>query len=52
MSDALGDALLTRARNAIAAALGQPAVREPDHPALQEPGAVFVTLTQKGELRG
>jgi AmmeMemoRadiSam system protein A len=52
MNDALGEALLTRARNAIAAALGQPAAREPDHPALQEPGAVFVTLTQEGELRG
>jgi len=52
MNDALGEALLTRARNAIAGALGQPAIPEPDHPVLQEPGAVFVTLTQKGELRG
>jgi len=50
--DDLGPALLARARNAIAARLGQPAVAEPDHAALKEPGATFVTLTQDGELRG
>ncbi len=50
--DDLGPALLARARNAIAARLGQPAVAEPDHAALKQPGATFVTLTQDGELRG
>ncbi|MBU1237234.1 MAG: AmmeMemoRadiSam system protein A [Gammaproteobacteria bacterium] len=52
MTDALGTALLIRARNAIAAELGAPTVPEPDHPALAEPGATFVTLTQEGHLRG
>lgn len=50
--DGLGPALLVRARNAIAARLGQPTVAEPDHPALNQPGATFVTLTQDGDLRG
>ncbi len=50
--DALGTALLIRARNAIANDLGEPLQREPDHPALHAPGATFVTLTQHGELRG
>ena len=50
--DALGEALLARARNAIAAEFGQPAPRESDHPALHEKGATFVTLTQAGRLRG
>jgi AmmeMemoRadiSam system protein B/AmmeMemoRadiSam system protein A len=48
----LGPALLVRARNAIAARLDQPTRAEPDHPALAEPGATFVTLTRDGDLRG
>jgi hypothetical protein len=52
MNEALGQALLIRARNAIGAEFGLPAVAEPDDPALAQPGAVFVTLTQQGELRG
>ena len=48
----LGDALLARARNAIASALGGAQVKEPEHPALHQPGATFVTLTRHGELRG
>lgn len=50
--DALGTALLTRARNAIAAALGATPHPESGHPALAKPGATFVTLTQRGNLRG
>jgi AmmeMemoRadiSam system protein A len=52
MDDVLGRALLIRARNAIAAELGAPTVSEPDDPALRQPGATFVTLTQAGHLRG
>ena len=52
-TDDLGPALLARARNAIAARLKQPTQAEPDHPALNRPGATFVTLTQNdGDLRG
>lgn len=47
-----GPALLVRARNAIAAQLKQATQAEPAHPALNEPGATFVTLTQNGALRG
>lgn len=47
-----GPALLVRARNAIAARLGQPTQTEPAHPQLVQPGATFVTLTQNGALRG
>ncbi len=47
-----GPALLARARNAIAAQLGQALQAEPEHPALTHPGATFVTLTQNGALRG
>ncbi|MBL8478155.1 MAG: AmmeMemoRadiSam system protein A [Sterolibacteriaceae bacterium] len=47
-----GPALLVRARNAIAAKLGQATRAEPAHPALDQPGATFVTLTQNGLLRG
>ena len=47
-----GPALLVRARNAIAARLGQPTQAEPAHPQLVQPGATFVTLTQNGALRG
>ncbi len=50
---ALGAALLPRARNAIAEALGLRATRpEPAHPALAAPGASFVTLHLFGALRG
>jgi AmmeMemoRadiSam system protein A len=52
MPDALGRALLIRARNAIAAELGAATAPEPDDPALAQPGATFVTLTQEGHLRG
>ena len=52
MDDNLGRALLARARNAIAAQFGHLAADEPDDPALGEPGATFVTLTQDGDLRG
>ena len=48
----LGDALLARARNAIASEFGGAQVKEPEHPALHQPGATFVTLTRQGELRG
>jgi len=50
---ALGAALLSRARNSIAAALGAPREPEPQHPALLQAGATFVTLrSADGELRG
>jgi AmmeMemoRadiSam system protein A len=52
MNDTLGRALLIRARNAIAEELGLPGEPEPEAAALTEPGAVFVTLTHNGELRG
>ncbi len=48
----LGAALISRARNAIADALGLPAAHEPVHAALAAPGATFVTLRHGGELRG
>ena len=51
-TDMLGQALLARARNAIAAQLKQQTQVEPDHPALNQPGATFVTLMQNGALRG
>ena len=49
---ALGVALLSRARNAIAGTLGLATAPEPWHPALAKPGASFVTLLYQGELRG
>jgi hypothetical protein len=49
---ALGPALLARARNAIASALGLATSPEPSHPALGQPGATFVTLRRGGALRG
>jgi AmmeMemoRadiSam system protein A len=52
MDKAMGTALLVRARNAIAKHLGLAPQAEPDHPALAQPGATFVTLTQQGQLRG
>ena len=48
----LGTTLLTLARNAIAARFGLPATATADLPALHDKGATFVTLTQRGELRG
>ena len=48
----IGPALLVRARNAIAAQFKQATQAEPAHPALTQPGATFVTLTQNGQLRG
>jgi AmmeMemoRadiSam system protein A len=49
----LGAALLTRARNAIRTRLGLPGEAEPPHPALEQPGATFVTLHDaRGSLRG
>jgi len=51
-SDALGRELLTLARSAIAAKFGAAPAPVPDDPALQQPGATFVTLTQAGALRG
>ncbi|WP_281985810.1 AmmeMemoRadiSam system protein A [Azonexus hydrophilus] len=50
--DELGQTLLQLARRSISEALGQAAPATPDLPALHEPGATFVTLTQAGELRG
>ncbi|MBI5922308.1 MAG: AmmeMemoRadiSam system protein A [Betaproteobacteria bacterium] len=55
MDNDLGNLLLALARNAIAEKLD--AAHTPDskpatHPALLERGAVFVTLTQNGALRG
>jgi len=49
---ALGAALISRARNAIADVLGLPTADEPAHAALAAPGATFVTLRLDGELRG
>lgn len=49
---ALGQALLARARNAIAQALGHATGPEPRHAALESTGATFVTLRCQGELRG
>ena len=49
----LGTILLTLARNAIAARFGQPAAPVAvDLPELQKMRASFVTLMQRGELRG
>jgi hypothetical protein len=52
MDERLGQALLVRARNAIGARFGVPAAAAPAHAALAAPGAVFVTLTEEGRLRG
>jgi len=48
----LGTALLRLARNAIAGHFGLPTTRVPDLPALRQPAATFVTLSQHGNLRG
>lgn len=50
--NALGEALLVRARNALLAHFREACLPEPPHPALAAPGATFVTLTQHGQLRG
>jgi len=47
-----GPTLLTIARQAIQRSLGQSSSSLPDAPWLHEPGATFVTLTQRGDLRG
>jgi AmmeMemoRadiSam system protein A len=47
-----GPTLLALARASIAQALGLPRVAPDTAVWLQEPGACFVTLTQKGRLRG
>jgi len=51
-SEGLGRSLLASARHAIATALALAADDPPAHPALQRPGATFVTLFHCGELRG
>ena len=51
-ADALGASLLKIARASIAKALGQRVEVAGDDAALQAPGACFVTLTQRGQLRG
>ena len=48
----LGTTLLGLARNAIAARFGQPATATDDLSELHDKGATFVTLTQRGQLRG
>lgn len=55
MNTDLGKALLLLARNAICGQLGAEHPADPEisaHPALAQAGAVFVTLTRNGELRG
>jgi AmmeMemoRadiSam system protein A len=47
-----GRLLIALARNAIGGDFGEPAADLPHPDWLDEPGAVFVTLTQQGELRG
>jgi hypothetical protein len=51
-TDRLGPALIARAHNAIAAALGVATLPEPAHPELETPGATFVTLYTEGQLHG
>ncbi|MDR1934940.1 MAG: AmmeMemoRadiSam system protein A [Candidatus Accumulibacter sp.] len=50
--DPLGHTLLTIARNAIEKKFGMPAHTVTPHPDLAKPAASFVTLTQRGQLRG
>ncbi len=52
MSPELGEALLGIARGAIGSHFGLAAEPVPELPELREPGASFVTLTERGELRG
>lgn len=51
-TDALGNTLLVRARNAVGAVFGLAPADAPDHPRLHQPGATFVTLFTQGALRG
>jgi AmmeMemoRadiSam system protein A len=51
-TDERGPILLAIARAAISGALGRPLAADESPPWLQEKGACFVTLTQRGELRG
>ena len=51
-SDALGPALIARARNAVASEFGLPLVDVPHHPGVAQPGATFVTLYTGGVLHG
>lgn len=48
----LGNTLLRLARNAITSRFGLPQATTTDCPELHSPGAVFVTLTRNGQLRG
>jgi AmmeMemoRadiSam system protein A len=48
----LGAALIATARGAIDGAFGRPVASVRAHPALDRPGATFVTLMLHGELRG
>lgn len=48
----LGHALVAIARNALRVEMGHPRRAAPAHPALDAPGATFVTLTRDGDLRG
>lgn len=48
----LGTSLLQLARAAIASRFGAAPAQIPDLPELQEPGATFVTLMLRGDLRG
>ena len=50
--DELGRVLIASARHAIASELAMPADDPPAHAALLRPGATFVTLFCRGELRG
>ena len=50
--DALGQTLLTIARNALCGHFSLPTQPVKTHPALKLPAATFVTLTQAGNLRG
>jgi AmmeMemoRadiSam system protein A len=50
--DPLGFTLLTIARNAIDERFGRAVCMVTPHPDLAHPAATFVTLTQKGQLRG
>ncbi len=50
--DPLGHTLLTIARNAIEKELGLKPRTVTPHPDLAKPAATFVTLTQRGQLRG
>lgn len=52
MHDPRGPVLLGLARQAIAAGLGLPAAVDSADDWLRAPGATFVTLTRRGELRG